>query len=53
MPGIVGLSVDTGGKWQTTLEATIEIKCYDLNQLDTIQKLYMSLGVTVFFRMGS
>lgn len=52
MPGIVGLSVDTGGKWQTTLEATIEIKCYDLNQLDTIQKLYMSLGVTVFLEWG-
>ena len=52
MPGVVGLSVDTGGKWQTTLEATVEIKCYDLDQLDTIQKLYMSLGVTVFLEWG-
>ena len=52
MPGIVGLSVDTGGKWQTTLEATVEIICYDLDQLDTIQKLYMSLGVTVFLEWG-
>lgn len=52
MPGVVGLSVDTGGKWQTTLEATVEIKCYDLDQLDIIQKLYMSLGVTVFLEWG-
>ena len=52
IPGIVGLSVDTGGKWQTTLEATVEIKCYDLDQLDIIQKLYMSLGVTVFLEWG-
>ena len=52
MPGIVGLTVDTGGKWQTTLEATVEVKCYDLDQLDIIQKLYMSLGVTVFLEWG-
>lgn len=52
MPGIIGLSVDTGGKWQTTLEAKVEIVCYDLDQLDTIQKLYMSLGVTVFLEWG-
>ena len=52
MPGVVGLSVDTGGKWQTTLEAKVEIVCYDLDQLDTIQKLYMSLGVTVFLEWG-
>ena len=52
MPGIVNVSVDTGGKWQTTLEATVEFICYDLDQLNLMQRLYMSLGVTVFLEWG-
>ena len=52
MPGIVGVSVGTGGKWQTLMQANIEIIAYDLDQLDTIQKLYMSLGCTVFLEWG-
>lgn len=52
MPGIIGVSVGTGGKWQTLMQADIEIIAYDLDQLDTIQKLYMSLGCTVFLEWG-
>jgi hypothetical protein len=52
MPGIVGVSVGTGGKWQTLMQANIEIIAYDLDQLDIIQKLYMSLGCTVFLEWG-
>ena len=52
MPGIVNASVGTGGKWQTLMQADIEIVAYDLDQLDIIQKLYMSLGCTVFLEWG-
>ena len=52
MPGIINVSVDTGGKWQTTLEANVEFICYDLDQLNLMQRLYMSLGVTVFLEWG-
>jgi len=52
MPGITNISVGTGGKWQTLMEATVEFICYDLDQLDLMSKLYMSLGVTVFLEWG-
>ena len=52
MPGITSLNIGTQGKFQTMLEANIEFLCYDLDQLDTISKLYMSLGCTVFLEWG-
>ena len=52
MPGITNVSITTGGKWQTLLQADIEFICYDLDQLDTMSKLYMSLGCTVFLEWG-
>lgn len=52
MPGIVGVTIGTGGKWQTLMQADIEIIAYNLDQLDVIQKLYMSLGVTCFLEWG-
>ena len=52
MPGITGVTVGTGGKWQTLMQADIEIIAYNLDQLDVIQKLYMSLGVTCFLEWG-
>ena len=52
MPGITNISVGTGGKWQTLMQADIEFICYDLDQLDLMTKLYMSLGVTVFLEWG-
>ena len=42
MPGITNVSIDTGGKWQTLMQADIEFVCYDLDQLDIMTKLYMS-----------
>ena len=48
MPGITNITVGTGGKWQTLLQAEVEFICYDLDQLDIMSKLYMSLGVHVF-----
>jgi GH24 family phage-related lysozyme (muramidase) len=52
MPGITNVTVGTGGKWQTLMQAEVEFICYDLDQLDLMTKLYMSLGVTVFLEWG-
>tara|TARA_R110001632_G_scaffold167159_1_gene285623 strand:- start:747 stop:3194 length:2448 start_codon:yes stop_codon:yes gene_type:complete len=51
-PGITSLSVGTGGRWQTLLEGEVEFIAYDLDQLETLSKLYMSLGVHVFIEWG-
>ena len=52
MPGITGITIGTGGKWQSLMQADVEIICYDLDQLNEISKLYMSLGVTCFLEWG-
>ena len=51
-PGITDVSVGTRGKWRTTLEADISIKAYNLEQLEIVNRLYMSLGVHVFLEWG-
>lgn len=52
MPGITGIRVGTGGRWQTLMQADIEFVCYNLDQLDLMTKLYMSLGTTLFLEWG-
>ncbi len=52
MPGITNVSIGTGGKWQTLMQADIEFVCYNLDQLDKMTKLYMSLGCNVFLEWG-
>ena len=52
MPGITSLSVGTGGRWQTLLQGEVEFIAYDLDQLDILSRLYMSLGVHVFIEWG-
>ena len=52
MPGITGVTVGTGGKWQTLMQADVEFICYDLDQLNIMSKLYMSLGVTCLLEWG-
>lgn len=52
MPGITSLSVGTGGRWQTLLQGEVEFIAYDLDQLELLSKLYMSLGVHVFIEWG-
>ena len=52
MPGITSLSVSTGGRWQTLLQGEVEFIAYDLDQLDILSRLYMSLGVHVFIEWG-
>jgi len=52
MPGITGITIGTGGKWQTLMQADIEFICYNLDQLNIMSKLYMSLGVNLFLEWG-
>ena len=52
MPGITGVKVGTGGRWQTLMQADIDFVCYDLDQLDIMTKLYMSLGTSLFLEWG-
>ena len=52
MPGIIGVKVGTGGRWQTLMQADIDFVCYDLDQLDIMTKLYMSLGTSLFLEWG-
>ena len=52
MPNASSLEVGTGGRWQTLLQAEVTIEAYNLDQLETISKLYMSLGVHVFIEWG-
>ena len=52
VPGITGLSIGTGGKWQTLQEAEVQFTCHNLDQLNTISQLYMSLGINVFIEYG-
>jgi len=51
-PGITGLNIGTGGKWQTIQESEVQFTCYNLDQLNTMSQLYMSLGVQVFIEYG-
>ena len=52
MPGIINLSVGTGGRWQSLLEGSFDYMAYDVDQLDVVNKLYMSLGVHLLIEWG-
>lgn len=52
MPGLEGLSIKTGGKLGTLREATIEFTCYNLEQLNIMDALYMKLGFSILIEWG-
>ena len=52
MPGITGISLKTGGKLGTLREATIDFVCYNKDQLDIMDALYMKLGMNVLIEWG-
>lgn len=52
MPGITNLSIKTGGKLGTLREATIDFVCYNKEQLDIMDALYMKLGMGVLVEWG-
>ena len=52
MPGLEGLSIKTGGKLGTLREATFEFTCYNLEQLNIMDALYMKLGFSILIEWG-
>ena len=52
MPGLENLSIKTGGKLGTLREATIDFTCYNMEQLDIMNALYMRLGFSVLIEWG-
>jgi hypothetical protein len=52
MPCITGISIKTGGKLGTLREATIDFVCYNKEQLDIMDALYMKLGMSVLVEWG-
>lgn len=52
MPGITDVSIKTGGKLGTLREANISFICYNKEQLDIMDALYMKLGMGVLVEWG-
>jgi hypothetical protein len=52
MPGLEGLSIKTGGKLGTLREATFEFTCYNIEQLNIMDALYMKLGFSILIEWG-
>lgn len=52
MPGIVSAHVTSRGRWGSIRDVTINIKCYDRNQLSIIEVLYLRPGYTVLLEWG-
>ena len=52
MPGLEGLSIKTGGKLGTLREATFEFTCYNIEQLNIMDALYMKLGFNILIEWG-
>jgi len=52
MPGITGISIKTGGKLGTLKETTIDFMCYNMEQLNIMEALYMKLGFGLLVEWG-
>jgi hypothetical protein len=52
MPGITGMSIGTGGKLGTLKEITIDFICYNMEQLNIMEALYMKLGFGLLVEWG-
>jgi hypothetical protein len=52
MPGITGISIKTGGKLGTLKETTIDFVCYNMEQLNIMEALYMKLGFGLLVEWG-
>lgn len=53
MPGITSINVSTKGRWGSLRETTINIKCFDRNQLSIIETLYLRPGYTILLEWGN
>lgn len=50
--GITSITVNNKGTLGSIREATINFECWDLNQLELMQKLYMNPGVYLYLQWG-
>ena len=52
MPGLIDISIKTGGKLGTLKETTFNFVCYNMEQLNIMEALYMKLGFGVLVEWG-
>jgi hypothetical protein len=52
IPGITDVHIENKGDMGSVREATIKFVCWDLNQLDVLENLYMTPGVSVLLEWG-
>lgn len=52
MPGIVSLDVKSKSAYGSLREATVNFQCWDIRQLEELEKLYMRPGYTVLVEWG-
>ena len=52
IPGISSISISTAGKLGTLHYADIKFICYDINQLEIMDALYMKLGFSIVIEWG-
>jgi hypothetical protein len=52
MPGITSVSIDNIGAYGSLRKATINFQCWDVKQLEILEKLYMRPGYTVLLEFG-
>ena len=52
MPGITNISVQNKGAYGSLRTATVNFQCWDINQLDILEQLYMRPGYTVLLEWG-
>lgn len=52
MPGIIDISVTNKGSFGSVREATVKWTCWDLNQLNIMEMLYMTPGISCLLEWG-
>jgi hypothetical protein len=52
MPGLIDISIKTGGKLGTLKETTFNFVCHNMEQLSIMEALYMKLGFGVLVEWG-
>ena len=52
MPGMNSVDISSAGRLGTLVQTNIEFTCYDIEQLDIMDALYMKLGFSVVLEWG-
>ncbi len=53
MPGITSIKITSKGRWGTLREASVNIKCFNRDQLSIVEALYLRPGYTVLLEWGN